>query len=98
LLNWQANDAALQSLAQKSSFVKEVAQNSQDLSAVAGIGLAALDAIGKGTKLSDDAKAQATAKITDASKGKAQLLLVPTTTIQKLVDAASNGGACAAKN
>jgi hexosaminidase len=98
LLKWQANDTALQSLAQKSSFVKEVAQNSQDLNAVAGIGLAALEAIAKGTKLSDDAKAQATAKIADASKGRAQLLLVPTATIQKLVDAASNGGACAAKN
>ena len=98
LMKWQANDAALQSLAQKSSFVKEVAQNSQDLSAVAGIGLAALDAITKGTKLSDDAKAQTTAKIADASKGMAQLLLVPTAAIQKLVDAASNGGACSAKN
>jgi len=98
LLQWQANDAALQSLAQKSSFVKEVAQSSQDLSAVAGIGLAALEAIAKGTKLSDDAKAQAAAKIADASKGNAQLLLVPTATIQKLVDAASSGGACVSKN
>lgn len=98
LLKWQANDPALQSLAQKSSFVKEVAANSQDLSAVAGIGLGALEAIAKGTKLSDDAKAQATARIADASKGKAQLLLIPTATIQKLVDAASSGGACAAKN
>jgi hexosaminidase len=98
LLKWYGNDAAVQSLAQKSSFVKEVAANSQDLSAVAGIGLAALDAIAKGAKLSDDAKAQATAKIADASKGKAQLLLIPASTIQKLVDAASNGGACSAKN
>jgi hexosaminidase len=98
LQKWQVNDAALQSLAQKSSFVKEVAPNSQDLSAVAGIGLTALDAIAKGAKLSDDAKAQATAKIADAGKGKAQLLLIPASTIQKLVDAASTGGACAAKN
>ncbi|HWZ98434.1 MAG TPA: family 20 glycosylhydrolase [Candidatus Dormibacteraeota bacterium] len=98
LMKWQGNDAALQSLAHKSSFVNEVAANSQDLSAVAGIGLVALDAITKGTPLSDDAKAQATAKIADASKGKAQLLLIPAPTIQKLVDVASNGGACAAKN
>jgi hexosaminidase len=98
LLKWQANDAAIQSLAQKSSLVKEVAPNSQDLSAVAGIGLAALDAISQSAKLSDDAKAQATARIADASKGKAQLLLVPTATIQKLVDAASSGGACTSKN
>ncbi|GAC1632145.1 MAG: hypothetical protein NVS9B14_05040 [Candidatus Acidiferrum sp.] len=94
---WRDNDAALQSLAQKSSFVKEVAQNSQDLSAVAAIGLNALDSITKGAPLSDDAKAQATATIAAASKGKAQLLLAPAGTIQKLVDAAANSGACSGK-
>jgi hexosaminidase len=98
LLKWQANDAALQPLVQKSWFVKEVAPNSQDLSAIAGIGLSALDAIAKGTPLSNDAKTQATVRIADASKGKAQLLLIPAPTIQKLVDAASGGGACAARN
>jgi hexosaminidase len=97
LTKWRDNDAALQSLAQKSSFVKEVAPSSQDLSAVATIGLAALDAIAKGTPLGDDAKAQATATIAAASKGKAQLLLIPAPTVQKLVDAAAIGGACAAK-
>ena len=98
LLKWHANDAALQPLVQKSWFVKEVAPNSQDLSAIAGIGLSALDAIAKGTPLSNDAKTQATVRIADASKGKAQLLLIPAPTIQKLVDAATSGGACAAKN
>ena len=98
LLKWQANDAALQPLAQRSPFVKEIAPNSQDLSAIAGIGLAALDAIAKGAPLSDDAKTQAAARIAEASKGKAQLLLIPAPTIQKLVDAMSGGGTCAAKN
>ena len=56
LLKWHANDAALQPLVQKSWFVKEVAPNSQDLSAIAGIGLSALDAIAKGTPLSNDVK------------------------------------------
>lgn len=97
LTKWRDNDAAVQSLALKSSFVKEIAPNSQDLSAVAAIGLAALDAIAKGTALADDTKAQATATIAAASKGKAQLLLIPAPTIQKLVDAAATGGACAAK-
>ena len=97
LTKWRDNDAAVQSLAQKSSFVKEIAPSSQDLSAVATIGLAALDAIAKGTALADDAKAQAAATITAASKGKAQLLLIPAPTVQKLVDAAATGGACAAK-
>ena len=97
LTKWRDNDAALQSLAQKSSLVKEVAPSSQDLSAISAIGLTALDAIAKGTPLADDAKAQASATITAASKGKAQLLLIPAPTMQKLVDVAVSGGACAAK-
>jgi hexosaminidase len=97
LTKWRDNDAALQSLAQKSFLVKEVAPTSQDLTAVATLGLAALDAITSGTPLSDDAKAQATATIAAASKGKAQLLLIPAGTVQKLVDAAAKGGACSAK-
>ena len=97
LTKWRDNDAALQSLAQKSFFVKEVAPSSQDLTAVATLGLAALDAITSGTPLSDDAKAQATATIAAASKGKAQLLLIPAGTIQKLVDAAAKVGPCSAK-
>jgi hexosaminidase len=95
LTMWRDNDAALQSVALKSSFVKEVAPISQDLSTVAGIGLSALDAIEKGAPVADDAKAQFTATIATASKGKAQLLLIPAPTIQKLVDATASGGACA---
>src|SRR5207253_11524111 len=44
---WRDNDAILQSLAQRSFLVKEVAATSQDLSALAAAGLAALDAIAK---------------------------------------------------
>jgi len=77
--------------------VKEVAPSSQDLTAVATLGLAALDAITSGTPLSDDAKVQSTAAIAAASKGKAQLLLIPAGTIQKLVEAAAKAGPCSAK-
>ncbi len=97
LTKWSENDAPLQSLALKSSFVKEVAPISQDLSAVAVLGLSALDAIAKGMLLNDNSKAQATSTIAAASNGKAQLLLIPAGTIQKLVDAASVGGACSGK-
>jgi len=45
---WSDNDRILQSLAQRSFLVKEVAATSQDLSALAAAGLAALDAIAKG--------------------------------------------------
>jgi hexosaminidase len=98
LQKWRDNDAAVQSLAQKSSFVKEVAPNSQDLSAIAALGLTTLDALASGSPLSDDAKAQASTTIAAASKGRAQLLLIPASTVLKLVDAATKGGACSAKN
>ena len=94
LSKWRENDAILQSLAQKSSFVKEVSPNSRDLSAMAGLGLSALDALKKGTPLSDDEKAQGAATIVAASKGKAQLLLMPAPAIQKLVAAASQTNTC----
>lgn len=95
LTKWRDNDTTVQSLAQKSSFVKEVLPNSQDLTAVATLGLSALDAIAKATPLSEDAKTQATAVIAAASKGKAQLLLMPAPAVQKLVDAASQPSTCA---
>jgi hexosaminidase len=98
LQKWRENDAVVQSLAQRSSFVKEVAPNSQDLSAIAALGLAALDALAGGTPLSDDAQTQASTTIAAASKGKAQLLLIPGGTVQKLVADAARGGACSAKN
>jgi hexosaminidase len=97
LMHWRDNDLAVQTLAQKSSFVKEVAPNSQDLSAIGTAGLAALDAIAKAAPLADDVKSQLTATIAGASKGKAQLLLVPAPAVQKLVDAAASGGACGTK-
>ncbi len=50
LIAWRENDAKLQPLAQRSSLVKDVAASSQDLSAVAVAGLAALDALDHGGK------------------------------------------------
>jgi hexosaminidase len=95
LLAWRDNDAHLQPLEQRSFLVKEVAQTSQDLSALAGVGLAALDAISKGTTASTDWKASSTASIAQFQNPKAQLLLMPVAGAQKLVDAASAGGSCA---
>jgi len=95
LIVWRDNDARLQPLEQRSFLVKEVAQSSQDLSALGVAGLAALDAISKGSAAPADWKAIQTAAITQIQNPKAQLLLMPATAIQKLVDAASAGGSCA---
>jgi hexosaminidase len=91
---WRDNDAKLQPLAQRSFLVKEAAQTSADLSALGVAGLAALDFIAKGGA-PDTWKSQQTAAIQEIQKRKAQLLLIPAAAVQKLIDAAASGGACA---
>jgi hexosaminidase len=93
---WRENDAILQSLARRSFLVKEVAANSQDLSALGAAGRAALDVITKGQPAPDSWKAQQLAIIEQVKKPKAQLLLIPAPAVQKLVEAAAAGGACSA--
>ena len=95
LTTWRDNDALLQPLAQRSFFVKEVAANSQDLSALGAAGLSALDAIAKGQPAADSWKAQQLAIIEQVKKPKAQLLMIPPPAVQKLIEAAAAGGACA---
>ncbi len=91
---WRDNDAKLQPLAQRSFLAKEATANSQDLSTLGTAGLAALDSIAKGQPAPDAWKAQQLAIIEQAKKPKAQLLLIPADAIQKLIEAASAGGAC----
>jgi hexosaminidase len=95
LTTWRDNDAILQPLAQRSFFVKEVAANSQDLSALGAAGLSALDTIAKSQPAADSWKAQQLAIIEQVKKPKAQLLLIPAPAVQKLIEAAVAGGGCA---
>jgi len=95
LTAWSNNEAKLQPLAQRSFLVKEVSATSQDLSTLGAVGLAALDFIVKGQPAPGDWKAQQLAVLQQVEKPKSQLLLVPVPAIQKLVEAASTGGACA---
>jgi hexosaminidase len=95
LTTWRDNDAILQPLAQRSFFVKEVAANSQDLSALGAAGFSALDAIVKGQPAPDSWKEQQLAIVEQAKKPKAQLLLIPAPAVQKLIEAVVAGGACA---
>jgi hexosaminidase len=95
LILWRDNDAKLQPLMQQSFLVKEVAATSQDLSAAAAAGLAALDVLEKGGGGGDEAwKAQQVAVLQQVQKAKGQLLLIPASAIQKLVEASANGGVC----
>jgi len=86
---WKDNDAELQPLAQRSSLVKEVAASSQDLSTLGSIGLDALDFITKGQPAPADWKTQQLTTLDQIAKPKAQLLLMPTAAIQKLVEASA---------
>src|SRR5438445_9221018 len=94
LTAWRDNDAILQPLAQRSFLVKEVAANSQDLSALGTAALAALDAIAKGQPAPDTWNAQQLATLEQVKKPKAQLLMIPAPAVQKLIEAAAGGGPC----
>jgi hexosaminidase len=98
LILWRDNDAKLQPLAQRSFLVREVAPTSQDLAEVASAGLAALDTLEHGGNTDETWKAQQSAVLQQAQKPKGQLLLMPAPAIQKLVDAVSAGGSCAASS
>ena len=96
LILWRDNDAKLQPLAQRSFLVKEVAATSLDLAAAASAGLAALDALEHSGNTEEAWKAEQSAVLQQAQKPKGQLLLMPAPAIQKLVDAVTTGGGCAA--
>jgi hexosaminidase len=98
LTAWRDNEARLQPLAERSFLVKEVSARSQDLSTLGAIGLAALDFIARGQRAPDDWKAQQLAALQQIQQPKGQLLLMPAPAVQKLVEAASTGGACSASN
>ena len=57
---------------------------------------AALDAAEHGGNTEEAWKAQESAVVQQAQKPKGQLLLMPAPAIQKLIEAASAGGSCAA--
>lgn len=92
---WRDNDATLQPLAHRSFLIKEVVAHSQDLSALGAMGLEALDTISKRQPGPDSWKTQQLAALEPMKKGQAQLLLIPVPAVQKLVEAAASGGACA---
>jgi hexosaminidase len=92
---WSQNDPVFESLAQKSFLAKQAAATSRDLSAIGAAGLRALDAISAGTQLASDQQTQLNSVLTEAAKPKGQLLLIPVSSVKKLVDAASQPSTCA---
>jgi hexosaminidase len=91
---WRDNDPKLRPLAQRSSLVKEVAATSQDLATLGSIGLAALDFLVQAGGPPDDWRTRQLATIEQIKTPKTQLLLIPASAVQRLVEAASRGGSC----
>jgi hexosaminidase len=94
---WAGNDTRLQPLAQRSSLVKESSAASRALSQAAELALGALDRITEGLPFStDQTKQQITALDSyEQLAHKSQLTLPARPSFQKLIEAASAGGACA---
>ena len=95
LLLWRDSAPRLHSLSQKSFLAKGAALRSQDLAAMAAIGLAALDAAAHGDATDEAWKAQRIVALQESAKPRGQLLLVPASGIQKLVENVAPGGSCA---
>jgi hexosaminidase len=96
LMRWRENDAALEPLAQRSFLVREIVPVSQDLTVLGKIGVSAMDYLILGTQSEASWKADQLALLAELNKPKGQLLLMPVSSVQKLVEATS-GGACGAK-
>ena len=89
LLSWHDNQAKLEPLESQSFLLKEIVPLSQSLSAVASVGLQALDYLDHQQQPPSDWKMQQLALLRDAEKPKAQLLLMVAPPVEKLVEFAA---------
>jgi hexosaminidase len=96
---WAKNDGAVQAIAQHSAIVKDAAPASAALSQSAELALGALDRINEGLPIPDDLKKQQIDALNafEQQAHKSQLTIPARAAFQKLIEAAGNGGACAAK-
>jgi len=92
LTRWRDNQIDLQPLADKSFLVKEVLPLSQNLSALAVAGLAALDYLAHSERAPEQWKLQQLALVEQAKKQQAQLLLMIAPAVQKLIEAGAAQG------
>ncbi len=97
LEEWASIEERLQPLAQRSHLVKEAVPAAAALSQSAKIALAALDAIGKGMRLSEAQRKQQLDSLNalEQQAHKCQLTLPELAAFQRLIEAASNAGVCA---
>jgi len=89
LAMWRDNDAKAHSLLEQSSLLQENEAISQDLSALGGAGLQALDYIDRSQPAPDAWRAQQSAVADQAKKPKAGLLLMVAAPVQQLIEASA---------
>ncbi|HSY66019.1 MAG TPA: family 20 glycosylhydrolase [Terriglobales bacterium] len=89
LSRWRDNQTKLQPLENQLFLLQEIVPLSEDLSAVAVMGLQALDYVIRGERAPDSWTAEQFALLQEAEKPKAQLLLMVAPAVQKLVEASS---------
>jgi hypothetical protein len=95
LVMWRDHEAKLQPANGKSFLWGEVEFLSRNLLLVSAAGLSALEYLDNKTPIPDTWKREQLAIIENASKpGPAQVLLMITAPMQKLIDAISSGGTC----
>lgn len=96
---WSGNDALVETLAQQSSLVMEATPASKALSQGAELALDALDRLEHGLPFSADLAKQQVAALNaeEEEAHKSQLTLPARSAFQKLIEAASVGGACASR-
>jgi len=97
LTRWQENQTKLQPLETQSFLLKEIVPVSQDLTAVATVGLQALSYLDRGERAPSSWATQQFALLEQAQRPKAQLLLMVVPSVQKLVEASSGQRAPAQK-
>jgi len=89
LVRWRDNDAGLQAAGEQSFLIPEILPLSQDLSALGAAGLEALDFLDRGEPAPENWKSAQLARIEEAEKPKAQLLLMIASPVRKLVEASA---------
>ncbi len=92
LTKWSANDAKLHPRLEQSFLLQEAEPLSQDLSAAAAAGFAALDYLDKSEPSPDAWRTQQLSLMTSAKTAKAEMLLMIVDPVQQLVEASGRSG------
>ena len=96
LTRWRDNDAILEPAARDSFLMQEAVSVSQNLSALGAVGLEALDYLDRGQPSPDPWRAEQLARIAEAEKPQAQLLLMIAPSVRRLVELSAAGAAAPA--